>query len=544
MHTTTRAALPVQAPLRPSTEAPARGMAAPDPIVTTTDLDGRIGFANSAFLRASGYAQREVLGQPHSLVRHPDMPAAVFADLWQSLRRGQAWSGIVLNRGRDAQHWWVKANVIPIVDSGSVVGYTSVQLPADPQDVQQAERVYRLWRQGGGRHYRLRAGRIVETGWPAVWHSLSHPFDLPVQHRVHLTAGLLVLLFALALAAAAAPAALASWLAGHGGWQAWAAGGAALGMVVSGCLAWYFQSRILRPLRASLATARHVAGGDVFRPFDDGPGAGELRDLNQALGQMVAKMAAVLKDVHNHAGAVDAAIDGLATGTQQLAARSTHQAGAVRGVEASTARIAALLRENAQSTDAACAAVLAVESAALEGAQRSARLLEAMQAIVRQDDDIAEIARLVDDVAQQTNILALNAATEAARAGDRGRGFSVVAAEVRSLALRSREAAEDIRRLVEASRALVAQGQSLATASSTGMAGITQEAHRAGSTLAEITRRAGDQSRAVDDIHRRVRELDGATGQNAALAERSAGVFADIAREARQLNAAVGIFRL
>jgi len=96
-------------------------------IVSRTDPAGVITHANAAFIEMSGYTVDELIGQPHHILRHPDMPAAAFADLWQTVARGDKWHGYVKNLRKDGSHYWVYATVIPNVRGGRVVGYTSVR---------------------------------------------------------------------------------------------------------------------------------------------------------------------------------------------------------------------------------------------------------------------------------------------------------------------------------------------------------------------------------------------------------------------------------
>lgn len=90
-------------------------------LLSTTDTKGRIRYANDAFLRVAGYSKDELYGQPHNLVRHPDMPPEAFADLWQTVKAGATWSALVKNRRSDGDHYWVRANVTPIRNGQEVV---------------------------------------------------------------------------------------------------------------------------------------------------------------------------------------------------------------------------------------------------------------------------------------------------------------------------------------------------------------------------------------------------------------------------------------
>jgi aerotaxis receptor len=514
------------------------------PIVTVTDAQGRITYANSAFQRASGLAAEQAVGVPHNVVRHPEMPARVFADLWASLRRGQPWTGLIRNRHQDGRDYWVQANVIPARRGDEAIGYTSIQLPPSRDDIQRAEAVYSAWQAGSGKQHEIRQGRIVETGWTAWMRALRNPLDLPVQRRVQGSAGLLALLFIAGVAGACAPGLAAELFAVVGGWRPWAMAGGLLGVVASGAIAVYFQGRIVRPLRASCEAATAIAGGDLHRPFDDSPRAGELRDLNRALNQLVAKMAAVLRDAHEHSVQVGEQVAGLADGAERLAARSSEQSSDVGDVARHTAAIDGL------STGTAEAAGLAHEMsqrATAEAAQACeiARSLQAcMQDIAAFGERIGEISNRIDAISVQTGILALNAAAAASRDRDLGRTFAVVAAEVRTLARGSGEAAQQIRALSGESRDKTEAGLRLAHAMAGKVDGAAQRLRALGEQVAQIRQAAQAQSEGVQQINARLGALDASTRLNATLAGESVGASAAARLETGRLQAAIGVWHL
>lgn len=120
-------------------------------IYSRTDLKGIIVEANQAFADISGYIREEMIGQPHNLVRHPDMPPAAFADMWQDLKAGRPWRGLVKNRRKDGGFYWVVANASPVRENGRVVGYQSVRTRPSRDEVQAAEAAYRRLREGTAR---------------------------------------------------------------------------------------------------------------------------------------------------------------------------------------------------------------------------------------------------------------------------------------------------------------------------------------------------------------------------------------------------------
>lgn len=111
-------------------------------IVSTTTPDGIIRHANQAFIDMSGYTEQELIGMPHSVLRHPDMPAAAFKDLWDTVGRGEKWQGYVKNLRKDGGYYWVKATVIPNVRNGQVVGYTSVRRKPSRRKIEDSIQLY------------------------------------------------------------------------------------------------------------------------------------------------------------------------------------------------------------------------------------------------------------------------------------------------------------------------------------------------------------------------------------------------------------------
>ena len=117
-------------------------------IVSKTDLGGRISYVNPYFCEMSGFTEQELMGQPQNIIRHPDMPPEAFADLWDTIKSGRPWTGFVKNRCKNGDHYWVEANVTPIRESGTVVGYMSVRGKPGRIQVEEASRLYQLMKEG------------------------------------------------------------------------------------------------------------------------------------------------------------------------------------------------------------------------------------------------------------------------------------------------------------------------------------------------------------------------------------------------------------
>jgi aerotaxis receptor len=134
-----------------------------DTRMSRTDLRGIIVFANDAFVAISGYSRQELIGQSHNLVRHADMPPAAFADLWKTISSGQCWIGLVKNRCKNGDHYWVRAAVSPVSEHGRITGFISVRTKPSETDIAAAEDAYSRIR-GGARNLLVQRGQIRQAG--------------------------------------------------------------------------------------------------------------------------------------------------------------------------------------------------------------------------------------------------------------------------------------------------------------------------------------------------------------------------------------------
>ena len=146
-------------------------------IYSRTDSKGVIVEANEAFAKVSGFTREEMIGQPHNLVRHPDMPEEAFADLWRDLKAGRPWCGIVKNRRKDGGFYWVVANVSPVREGGQIVGYQSVRSRPSRTEIATADAAYKQSREGD-KSTRVEHGRVVDRRAASVQAVLALPIQL------------------------------------------------------------------------------------------------------------------------------------------------------------------------------------------------------------------------------------------------------------------------------------------------------------------------------------------------------------------------------
>ncbi|MBB3281056.1 aerotaxis receptor [Mitsuaria sp. BK037] len=457
-------------------------------LVSTTDLKGRILHCNDVFVAVSGFSREELIGRPHNLIRHPDMPAEAFRDLWATVQAGRPWSGLVKNRRKDGDHYWVMANVTPLLRDGQPAGYLSVRSQPTREQVRAAETLY---------------ARMNAEGQPGR----SGRSELALHHgRLR--------------------APLWRWLA--------------VGVVSALRLG---QRRAA--LRASLRVAERLAAGDLGAPRPHATEAAAPPGLlDRALTQLRVNLRALVSDTQHELGQMRAVSDAIAQGNHDLARRTEAQASSLEQTAASMRQITDEVRGNRDAAHRAreVAAELGQAARRSDGNVRSVN--DTMTAIAEASARIGEITQLIEGIAFQTNILALNAAVEAARAGEHGKGFAVVASEVRALAQRSTVAAREIKQLIAASGEKVEAGTRQTGEARRSMADTLSAVERFGGVIEDIERSAQAQLDDISQVTDAVRQLEQITQQNVAMVEDLARSSDRLRGQAGEVAAALGLFQM
>ncbi|MBP6901525.1 MAG: PAS domain-containing protein [Burkholderiaceae bacterium] len=494
------------------------------PLVSVTDAQGRITHCNKAFVQVSGFDYDELLGQPHHLVRHPDMPPEAFKDMWSTIGRGRPWTGIVKNRCKNGDHYWVQANVTPVMSAGKPVGYMSVRIKPTREQVQQAEALYaqiKAERESGRQTLRLHAGGVRRNGWR----------DLPNRYfRLSMSAR-----FGLALSLTLAAAVLPSLLGWHVAAQLGLAGAAGLGL-----LAW-FRGVIAAKLDECTELAQQIAGCNLAGRVD--------YDMRHPLGPLTRyiwltnlNMHAIVDDVRHEVAEIRSAAQEVAQGSHDLSGRTEEQSASVQMTASALEQISTAASHTADTARLAGQESEAAQATARRGGQAVAGLATTMADIEQATRRVQEVNQVIEDIAFQTNILALNAAVEAARAGEQGKGFGVVASEVRALARRAAESAREIRALVGSSVEHVERGGVRMQQTGTVIDDVLRSVERMGSMVRDISRVSGEQCTGIVGVSEAMTQIDQATQQNAALSEQAAAACRTMQQRADTLTRAVEIF--
>ncbi|MBI1202058.1 MAG: PAS domain S-box protein [Rhodopseudomonas sp.] len=503
-------------------------------IVSTTDLSGRITYANPYFIEASGYSEEELIGAPHNILRHPDMPRAAFADLWTTMQATLPWRGMVKNRRKNGDYYWVVANVTPVMQHGKPVGYMSVRTKATRAQIDAATHLYARERAHPGSLTLCQGSPVT----PTLWQRLMPVKPLSLGARIHLTQAFTVTASAVLGWAAWVPETFAG-----SGLKPWI-GVLAVATPVAAATFWAFLiGNIAIPLKQVLDATRRMAGGDLTSDIAT-ERTDDFGQLIRSLSQLSTNLHSIIGDMRINLANNLTATRQLASGNIDLSSRTDSQAAALQETAASMEQMTAAVQQNADhSRQGDVAAVNAIATAEKGGAIVN-KVVVTIADISASSRKIADIVGIINAIASQTNLLALNAAVEAARAGEAGRGFAVVATEVRNLAQRSAAAATEIRQLIEASVEKVNAGTVLANDAGQVMQEVLNTVNQVTGLLSEISSASVEQSTGISQVNDAVTQMDQVTQQNAALVERATAATDGLLQQGQKLMQALTIFKL
>ncbi|AMD02689.1 methyl-accepting chemotaxis protein [Halomonas chromatireducens] len=300
---------------------------------------------------------------------------------------------------------------------------------------------------------------------------------------------------------------------------------------------------VVTPLREAVAHFERIADGDLTGRIED-RGRNEIGQLYKALGNMQDKLKSLVLSLRSSSDSVFIGAGEIASGSQDLSSRTEEQASALQQTASSMEEMAATVSKNTETSLEADRLSTKASQTAESGGQEVERTVKLMREIAESARRIDDIIGVIDSIAFQTNILALNASVEAARAGEQGRGFAVVASEVRSLASRSADSAKEIRALIEETTTRIASGAEQAERSGETINETVDSIRLVTSLMGEISTATQEQNSGIEEINSALTEMDSVTQQNASLVQQTSAAAASLEEQSKRLTGLIATFRI
>lgn len=394
-------------------------------LITITDLRGMITFANEDFIKISGYQRNELIGQNHNIIRHPDMPPGAFENLWQTVQSKKSWKGLVKNRCKNGDHYWVDAYVTPIQREGKIVEYQSVRTLASREAISRANSIYPQWLKGKLPSFLQR---------PTL--SLTNKLILAGLVPASLTS---LILFTLNF----------SWLI-------------SLAPLLAGLITTALTRVQLCGLKQLETAACKINHNRVMTYIYTGR-QDELGNISFALRTRSSELRAVVARLFNNSGYLQRSkarsdecleqafgyIERQGSRVEEIQQAMQAQLVSLEQVLGSTQRTASAANQSQVATQMGQQKIEEVSQAIAHQSSELEAAKQQVASLAASSEQIGTVIDVITNVAEQTNLLALNAAIEAARAGEAGRGFAVVADEVRGLAQRTHDSTLQVRSIIE-----------------------------------------------------------------------------------------------
>jgi len=447
-------------------------------ILSTTNARGLISYCNKDFIKISGFGEEELVGRSHNIVRHPDMPAPAFKDLWKHMHSKRSWMGIVKNRCKDGSYYWVDAFATPIFENGKLIECQSVRTKPKRDCVQRADVLYK----------QLNQGKSTPLSRPSI--------PILVQCFLAFIIGVLPGLLAMYFNLSFSSIFLVNVIG-----------------VLLGLSALAFA---LNPLKKIIQQSKNIVDNKLMQYVYTGR-VDDFGRIQLAMKMLSSELGAVVGRMHDM--------------SQNQMESATHTLNNMRVSSESTSQQKEETNSVATCVEEMNASMKEISKGASSASQfavNASGLAETSSASITQlnelSNSIGNIIQMITSIAEQTNLLALNATIEAARAGEAGKGFAVVANEVKELAKQTGKATDEVSSKI--------QGIQAATQESMGnikkVCEVIQDINHYQSSIASAVE---EQSAVVSEMARNISRISVSTTETARMVKETEAHSLNLANE-------------
>lgn len=317
----------------------------------------------------------------------------------------------------------------------------------------------------------------------------------------------------------------------------------AMSLLAVVAIRWAMMRSVVRPLRRASEHFSQIADGDLTGRIED-HGSNEIGQLFTGLSAMQEKLKQLVVALRGSSQRVFSGAGDISAGSQDLSSRTEQQASALQQTASSMEEMSTTVSKNAETAQEADHLSVTASQSAETGGEEVERTVQLMREIAASATQVNDIIGVIDSIAFQTNILALNASVEAARAGEQGRGFAVVASEVRLLATRSADSAKEIRSLIEQTTTKINGGAEQAERSGQTIHQTVDAIRQVTTMMGEISTATREQNSGIEQINAALTEMDSVTQQNAALVQQTSAAATSLEHQARELADLMATFRI
>ncbi|WP_001230748.1 methyl-accepting chemotaxis protein [Leptospira interrogans] len=422
-------------------------------LISRTDMKGRISYVSQDFANISGFSEEEMLGEPHNLIRHPDVPSEIFREMWETIQDGNPWSGIIKNRAKSGDYYWVDATVTPVMNEGVISGYMSVRKKATEDQIRRAEILFSQLKNTKSFLWKLKEGIQI----------LFKKLGLSGKIIVYALLVFVPLLFA-----------NFEWI--RNGMIVLPMLGVSCGSV--GIL--FLINTILnyrKGIREIISIQKEIVSGNFLMEIPEKKGNSEIFEIRSSLRVFVISIWGLLVQIKENFEKNQELYQYLSQSSEQFQSKTQNQAASVEQTASASHELSSTLDEIVKSIHLQSTGLTAINdgigkvnesiqnvsksmdnlssqtSSVKEKASQSEKTFEkailAMNEIKEYSNGISNIIGIITSISEKTNLLSLNASIESARAGEAGKGFSVVAEEISKLASQTRESIKDIVNLID-----------------------------------------------------------------------------------------------